>query len=54
LEFDCNIFKKVAEEMGIEWDDNAHGTTLNGKPVDPSFLMHLLRPIPTNERNDKK
>jgi hypothetical protein len=50
LEFDCNIFKKVAEEMGIEWDENAHGTTVNGKPVDPSFFMNLFS---ANERNEK-
>ena len=41
---DVNIFKKVALEMGLEWDDNATEATIDGEPIVRETIRQLLLP----------
>ena len=40
--YDLNVFKKVAQEMGVKWDDSATGTTINGEPVTDEMIQSLF------------
>ena len=40
--YDLNVFKKVAHEMGIAWDDCATGSTINGEPVTDEMIQSLF------------
>lgn len=36
------IMRELCEEMGIEWDDEAEGIKVNGKPMDKTMIGNLF------------
>lgn len=39
---DIETMRKVSEKMGIEWDDEAEGIKVNGKPIEESMIGNLF------------
>ena len=40
--YDAELAKQVCREMGLAWDPNGAGITLEGKPLDESFRLKSL------------
>lgn len=39
---DIKLMYEICEKMGIEWDDEAEGIEVNGKPIDKAMIGNLF------------
>lgn len=39
---DIKLMYEICEKMGIEWDDEAEGIEVNGKPIEKSMIDNLF------------